>query len=272
MATQALPFEPMLAPRLTDARLQTHHAAQLATAMGISFLPPKSDDSHTNLGWLPQLGALASHLVPAPKPFHLAVRVADLMLLFVDDRFCAVDAFELNGRTIASAAEWIRSGISAHGADAGRFTLDKHYTIPAHPVAAGGAFDATNVAAFDQVARWFAGANEILNEVRQQNVGDAVRCWPHHFDIATLLTVAGGTIGVGMEPGDSYYDEPYYYVNKHPQPSGPPGIMLAGKGHWHDQEWIGAVLTGSNVNTADQQAQIQSFIKSALDAYQAASR
>jgi hypothetical protein len=134
-------------------------------------------------------------------------------------------------------------------------------------VAGGAPFDTTNAAALDQIARWFGGANDILNEVRQQNIGEAVRCWPHHFDIATLLTVAGGSIGIGMEPGDTYYDEPYYYVNKHPQPSGPPGVMLAGKGHWHKREWIGAVLTGSDVNAADQRTQIQSFINSAIAAY-----
>ena len=38
-----------------------------------------------------------------------------------------------------------------------------------------------------------------------------VRCWPHHFDIATLIEVVGATgaepahtIGAGMGPGDQY--------------------------------------------------------------------
>jgi hypothetical protein len=251
---------------LTDARLQTHHAAQLASAIGISFVPRQSDDSHTNLGWIPQHGALASHAVVAERPFHLALRVADLTLLLLDDRMEVDGSFSLNGQNITAAAAWIRKMVAARGADPGRFTLDRHFSIPSHAVADGVPFS-VDEAAFDQLSRWFASADEILNDVRQQRGGEAVRCWPHHFDIATLLAAPGSTIGVGMEPGDIYYDEPYYYVNKHPQPSGPPGVMLAAKGHWHTHDWIGAVLTGSNVDADDQRAQIQSFINSAIAAY-----
>jgi len=46
-----------------------------------------------------------------------------------------------------------------------------------------------------------------------------VLCWPHHFDIATLVTFASDrSSSVGLSPGDGSYDEPYYYVNVHPQP------------------------------------------------------
>src|SRR4051812_30076366 len=44
---------PETATRLSDARRQLHHAAQFATAAGISYLPARPDDSHTNLEWLP---------------------------------------------------------------------------------------------------------------------------------------------------------------------------------------------------------------------------
>ena len=70
-----------MAASLSDARLQAHHAAQFATAAGISYLPPEADDSQTNLEWLPELGALASHVIPGPSPFRIAVRVSDLTLL-----------------------------------------------------------------------------------------------------------------------------------------------------------------------------------------------
>ncbi|MEO7086735.1 MAG: hypothetical protein ABI442_15185 [Gemmatimonadaceae bacterium] len=268
MPAQPFPLDAALASKLTDARLQTHHAAQFAAAIGISYVPPQFDDSHTNLGWISELGALTSHMVASERPFHLGVRVADLTLLLVGEEFAVADSLPLHGRTIAAAAEWIRSHVTARGADASRFTLDKHYSIPMHAVAHGTAFDTGNRAAFDQLSRWFASASEILNGVRESHDGKTVRCWPHHFDIATVLDVgAGATIGIGMEPGDTYYDEPYYYAIKHPQPASPPGVMLAGKGHWHEHEWIGAVLSGSNVNAADQRGQIQSFINSAIASY-----
>ena len=75
-----------------------------------------------------------------------------------------------------------------------------------------------------------------------------------------------------MEPGDAYYDEPYYYVNRHPQPVAPPAVALNGNGAWHSREWIGAVLVGSKINAENQQEQIQSFITSAIESYSGPAR
>jgi hypothetical protein len=60
---------------------------------------------------------------------------------------------------------------------------------------------------------------------RRYRVGPgAVRCWPHHFDIATLLSLGRGdpegaaAIGIGMSPGDAYYPQPHFYISPWPAP------------------------------------------------------
>ena len=46
-----------------------------------------------------------------------------------------------------------------------------------------------------------------------------VRCWPHHFDMATLFNLGEDrSIGVGFSPGDESYDEPYFYCTPWPPP------------------------------------------------------
>src|SRR4029079_7803840 len=96
-----------------------------------------------------------------------------------------------------------------------------------------------------------------------------VRCWPHHFDIATLITPAEGkSVGVGLEPGDNYYDEPYFYVNMLPAPDAKAlPDSLEGDGVWHTQEWIGAVLPVSRItsDSQSQESQVQRFLRSAID-------
>jgi hypothetical protein len=109
-----------------------------------------------------------------------------------------------------------------------------------------------------------------LESIRKsgRNVSD-VRCWPHHFDIAVLIGVAAGrTVGAGMEPGDVYYDEPYFYVNLSPRPAAPPTAALAGHGSWHTHEWIGAVLPVSRLgeNAVDD---VRAFLNSAIEASRA---
>jgi len=262
-------LDPSQATLLTDARGQTHHAAQFATAAGISYLQHEADDSHTNLEWLPALGALASHVVPGTNPFRLAVRVADLTLLVLDGGGAVTSSIALHGQTIAGAAAWIRARLTELGADGRRYTLSRHYVIPAHPVGDGAAFDTSDRTNFEQLSRWFACAADELTALRSSTGASDVRCWPHHFDIAVLIDLgAGRSIGVGLEPGDGYYDEPYFYVNMHPQP--PAAALTAGldgNGRWHTREWIGAVLPGSRVINGDgQRTQISAFLHSAVTA------
>ena len=115
-----------MAASLIDARLQAHHAAQFAAAAGISYLPAEADDSHTNLEWLPELGALASHVIPAPSPFRIALRITDLTLLIVDARGVTTSSFALDGRTVEDAAAWLRARLNDLGADGRRYTLTRH--------------------------------------------------------------------------------------------------------------------------------------------------
>jgi hypothetical protein len=265
--TATLLLDPALATSLTDARLQAHHAAQFATATGISYLPHEADDSHTNLEWIPSVAALASHVVPSRTPFRVAVRIEDLTLLILDARDAPASSFALGGRTIADAATWLRARLNDLGVDGRRYTLTRHYVIPTHPVSAGAKFDGSNRAAFEQLAAWYATAAEELTTIRASNGASEVRCWPHHFDIAVLLEPgAGQSIGIGLEPGDGYYDEPYFYVNMHPAPA--PNALperLDGNGSWHTREWIGAVLPGSRVAAhAGQRTQIRAFLESAI--------
>ena len=263
------PFpDPAKARSLADARRQTHHAAQLATAAGISFLPRQADDSHTNLEWLPGLGALASRVVPSTSPFRVAVQVAGLGLFLLDDANALVDSMPLDGRTIADAESWLRQRVGGRGAQTSKFTLAKHYEIPHHDVDDGKPFDASDRGAFSELAAWFELATRQLERVRAANSSSEVRCWPHHFDIATLIDVAPGkTVGVGMEPGDVYYDEPYFYVNARPEPpASAVSTPLAGAGSWHTHEWFGAVLPGSRIRSSDGESQVAEFVESAIAA------
>ena len=256
---------------LTDARLQLHHAVQLATAAGISYLPAAPDDSHTNLEWIPELRALLSARVPGPRPIRVGIRVPDLNLLVTDGNDAVIHRAPLGGRVLADAAAWLKDTLASVGLDATRFTPKRHYEIPSHPVATGAAFR-VDTRAFEELTRWFGDGDTVLRASTARTTGaDDVRCWPHHFDIATLIHVAPGrTVGVGLEPGDGDYAEPYFYVNLTPPPAAAAveRVPLAGNGHWHTSGWIGAVLPGTRLGShgGAQEAQVREFIDSAVAA------
>lgn len=260
-----------LASRLTDARLQLHHAAQFATALGISYLAKEPDDSHTNLGWNSVHGALFSRSVTGSAgAVTLGLRVADLTLLVARDE-AIVATIPLHAITTASATDLLRRALAAEGLDPARFTLARHYDLPGHAVLSGAPYNTTHAIAFQQLAQWFGNAAVELERVARAVPGASdVRLWPHHFDIAVLVTVGpGASTGAGLAPGDSYYGEPYFYVNAHPEPQiAQLTDPLAGGGSWHTHEWIGAVLPGSRVtgDAAAQQAQVRAYLDVSLAA------
>jgi hypothetical protein len=259
-------LDPTKGTALVDARRQVHHAAQLATALGISYLPARPDDSHTNLEWIERIGALASNAIGSPA-VRIAVRPFPFAMLVLDASANVVASYPLDGRTIDDATAWIRRQLADRGLDSTRYTLKRHYEIPSHPVDTGAAFRATTPELFEQLGAWYSiGADALGRVVSAATNASVVRCWPHHFDIATLLEVAPGkTISLGMEPGDGYWAEPYFYASMYPVPNAQLARPeLGGDGVWNTRDWIGPVLPSSRMGATFQPAQVDEFIQSAV--------
>jgi hypothetical protein len=269
-----LQIDPARGGTLTDARLQLHHAVQLAASAGISYLAKRSDDSHTNFEWIGGSETLASNPIPAGTTrIRVGICVADFTVAVLSERGDVRASHPLIGETVAGAAAWLRSELQSAGLEGSAFTLARHYEIPDHAVARGGRFDPAR-ADLGELSRWFANGAAVLQQVRSAERGASeVRCWPHHFDIATLITLRPEkTVGVGLEPGDVYYDEPYFYVNARPQPRVEAlPETLAGGGFWHTHEWIGAVLPASRLpaHGGEQLEQVTRFLASAVPACKA---
>lgn len=202
----------------TDARLQLHWAAQLAATVGRTLATPRADDSHASFRWMD--GALVQE-----DRFRSGLRLHDLTLLLGDAELA------LDGRTLDDGFAWLAS--RAPGV---RKQFDD--PMPHHAVADGAPFSRRDAEAFEELARCYAEAAALLRAF-----SDDVRCWPHHFDIATLLELGGGkTIGIGRSPGDESCDEPYWYVNHYPATARRDLPPLAGGGRWHTDGWVGAML------------------------------
>ncbi|MCZ6539453.1 MAG: hypothetical protein O6922_06475 [Chloroflexi bacterium] len=265
---------------LTDARLQLHYAAQVVSAVGASLLEPQPDDSHPNLGWSEELGGLTGHHVPGARSFRAALQFAELRLLLLDGNGQTLAEFPLDGRSLDAAMHWLSSAIEANGTALPADGIRRPpYELPDHPVATGASFSHSAENAYAELARWYANAGGALAKLVSHIDGaSTVRCWPHHFDIATLVvlerTAEGDmakTVGIGLSPGDSSYDEPYWYVSPWPAPDAEilPPLDVAGR--WHTEGFTAAVLTGSEL-TADGSASQSEKLDNFLDRAFAASR
>jgi hypothetical protein len=221
---------------LTDARLQLHWAAQVAATPGRTLSPPRADDSQTSFRW-------AGAALVQEDEFRAGLRMRDLVLLLGDREV------PLDGRTIDDAFAWLAAQLPG---------LRKQFDdpLPGHPVAEGAPFSRRDAEAFEELSRYYGEAARLLKAIH-----DDVRCWPHHFDIATLLEFDGGkSIGAGLSPGDESCDEPYWYVNHSPRTSHRNFPPLAGGGTWHTEGWLGAILPASRNGDA------KAFLDSAVAA------
>jgi hypothetical protein len=261
--------------RLREARLQAHHAVQWLARSARAFVPPQPDDSHTSLGWDDALDGFVTH--PLKGDVRLGLRIADLTLLVggADGQ----RSFPLDGRTDADARRWLGEQLPTYGLDADGLDAKAPYEIAAHAVARGGAYGAGGLAdARAELAAWFANAHGALGGVRRQMIArglaaSPVRCWPHHFDMATLTLLEGGdaeharSVNAGLSPGDEHYDEPYFYVSPYPYPQPAKLPPLPAVGHWHVQGFTAAIAPANRiVKTADHQAAITGFLDAAVAA------
>jgi hypothetical protein len=244
-------LDPERSPHLAAARDTLHQAAQLVAGAGASLLAPVDDDSHT------ALRVEGMQLVGHRAALHVVTFVLE-----AEDRDLALD-----GRTLAEGERFLSEVFGAP------VTRPRHYELPPHPAAEGAPLTAPAREDRAQLAAWYATMQRLLTALAAREPhATPVRLWPHHFDLATLLVLdpdlgseAGRTVGVGFSPGDAGIDEPYVYVNVHPRPEAPELPALGHGGRWHTEGWLGAVLPGSSIESAEgAEAQIQAFMDAAL--------
>ena len=242
---------------LVAARNLAHHAAQWPARAARANLGAVPDDSQSAFTWDASHAALVSRVLPAKgSGVRVGIRMARLELI-VTSGDSVLDAFQFDGRTDAAAGAWLDSKLHALGLKpAGGVALP--YSLPAHPT--GGQPHELGMLGRElgELSRWFSGPAEMLEEFAGKLAGlrpgpGPLLCWPHHFDMATLVRLdseAGETarsVGVGISPGDEFYAQPYVYVNPWPRFDAGNLPALPPPGRWHTEGFFGAVATGEEI-------------------------
>ena len=238
-----------------------------------AYLQPRPDDGHTSLGWIDTLNGLVTH--PLEDGTRLWLNVADFTLSWGDDKDAV--SFILGGRTDDQVRQWLGEQAAKRGLDAVALDAPAPYALPLDVLARGGTYDAVSFSdGFAELAAWFANADISLGRIRaditkrELDVSE-VRCWPHHFDLAILISFrarngATGYVGAGLSPGDEYYDEPYFYVSMYPRPDTATLPQLPELGHWHTHEFAAAVAPAHRILAAEnREATTDRFLSSAVE-------
>lgn len=262
-----------LAPTaLVPARLELHYAAQIVSAAGTSLLEAAPDYSHTALSFDAGSGSMLGAALRSG--LRAALNVPQLRLELWGADSIPVATLELRGQTLAEGTAWLGRALSEQLGEDIELVHPEH-DLPQHELSVGARFEVDEPEAFAELGRYFAVAASALEQVAQDASASPVRLWPHHFDLATLLTIdaeAGTSVGVGLSPGDGGYAEPYFYVTPWPYPKDAPTAPLAAGGRWHTEGWTGALLTGTawlEGDASGQRARLDAFLEAAIPACRA---
>jgi hypothetical protein len=236
---------------LVRDRLLLHHGVQILASFCQALLEARPDDGHRSMIWVDDDRAFRTEATR--DGLHAVLRVPHFMLeLRRGD--AAVDVLGLSRRTVAEGRTWLGAAVGEVRSTPEVELESPEYEIPEHP-AGGDAPLEPDPKALLELSRWYHNAHLVLGPLAS-GVPEAspVRCWPHHFDMATLMTFPAADdaedpryVGVGLSPGDDGYAFPYLYVNGWPAPRAADLPELAPPGHWHTDGWVGAVLKAEEV-------------------------
>ncbi|HIK19099.1 MAG TPA: hypothetical protein IGS53_27975 [Leptolyngbyaceae cyanobacterium M33_DOE_097] len=264
---------------LIESRLQLHYAVQFIAATGAALAEALPDYSHTSLSWNPHLKAFVGPTIQGTNPFQVAIDPVAFALVVLNQQAEQVTTLPLHGKSMGEGLTWLKQEVAKRGQDPSAIVFLDYPPddFPTHALAQGGLFEAGPEANRSELASYFHNTHALLQYVilAYEEVSE-IHIWPHHFDIATLITLPKTqadqtlTIGVGLSPGDTSYHEPYWYVSPYPYPETTNLPAIAGDGFWHTQHWVGAVLPASCLHSGEdaiaQQHQVEAFLESAIKA------
>lgn len=244
---------------LTPDRIQLHYAIQFIALIGNALGEPQPDESQGTLYWDTDLQSFVGLKIPHTQ-IQVALEPVGLTSLILEHHR-PIAQFSLPDYTFSEAFQWHRQQLISLGLPQAKELYLPPYPpadFPDHPLAQGAPFTSGNPAARQELAAHYALTSPYLQAIAQTEPGAApVHIWPHHFDLATLITLPTSptapdtptqSIGVGFSPGDTSYDEPYWYVTPYPYPDAP-ALPTLSLGHWHTLGWVGAVLLATALKT-----------------------
>jgi hypothetical protein len=219
------------------ARQRLHAAAQWLSRLGYAYAIRAADDSHGAADW--RDGKLwSAPLGPAELPASLDAVNLKLTL--------GSDDIALNGLDEAGRHKRVGQLLKRAGLDPSR--LDEPLPWEGEAPVAVLNRDACVMEPMQiELAAHYQAASGVLKTLADAKAGSSpVKLWPHHFDIATLITINDvsdevQTIGVGLAPDDTHFTTPYLYVSPWPKPPGPLRSPLPGW-RWHEEGFTALVL------------------------------
>ncbi len=97
---------------------------------------------------------------------------------------------QLNGTTLKQVASDLQFFLEDHGLPKHVFTMERHFELPDYSDHWSSPFDTSDQEAFDLISSAYSNAYPLIKTLatKDSRAGELLT-WPHHFDMAILLTL-----------------------------------------------------------------------------------
>ena len=261
---------------LQQARAELHQAIQFVGAVGRSYSPSSAEDEYGSLNWDDGGKMLVSVVVGKNQRIYAGMSLSrfDLGVYHEDGR--PVDSINLKGLGSTEIVSWLKKVLGNVGLDEDMLTLELPYQIPDYKDVIGKKLKFKRKKVFAEFSKLYENAARVLDHYKSDysEYAGAIKCWPHHFDIATQLIFSENSdmdnknyVSLGFSPGDENYKRPYYYINLWPVPElSSQDLPAVGKGNWNTKGWFGATLDIKTIKKAEDEDQQAGMVKDFYDA------
>ncbi|WP_299535014.1 hypothetical protein [Ulvibacterium sp.] len=242
---------------------QVHLAAQYLAMAGKTFLPPKADDSHTNIGFMPETETLET-LPLHPSGQKLVFDYSDFSLKWESN---VTHSFPLDGKSHNEVVAWINAMVTLSPLTQ-RYVYELHYELP-YSALGDFKFELADPLQLQELLNLRKLGHVVLRSfLERKNLTSDICIWPHHFDTGAFSPLndgSGKSVGLGLAIPDSLCDEHYFYISGY---LGNEALDVSDfntltHGTWDPKNLKGALLPVSN---ADSKSAVQ-FFEEALRAY-----
>lgn len=240
-----------------------HLAAQYLAAAGISFVDPKEDDSHTNLGYDLQKNEIYTHPL-SPAGDYLSLVLTDFSLHWNGPS--GSSNYNLQNSSHKDALAWIMM-VSDKPEIRGEYQYRFHYTLP-YDISDDYIFHATAEDLLRE-SQMRTMARIVISSVLQIHAMESeIRIWPHHFDTGALAVPPGKeqiSIGLGLAIPDSLIDSYYFYISAY---EGHNAIDTTSFDELVNGQWLNNGFKGAALDAADRKEhQVIDFYKEAIKTF-----
>ncbi|MCG8443197.1 MAG: hypothetical protein MI723_15445 [Caulobacterales bacterium] len=254
---------------LSEAREKLHRAAQWLARMARSYYPPADDDSHTALAFHGPSGAAGLPAIAGGRGDVIPSFIFPEMALALshDAAGCILGLADMDE---AARERAVRDALAEVGLDPARLVLELPYAdeVPSAPDSAPDTEQAV------ELTRYYANMEACLTELSGRFACiSPVRLWPHHFDLARLISLddaadpeAARSIGVGLAPDDSAYDQPYLYIAPWPPNLATDRLPAPAGLRWHQGDFTALVATAEEIMLGpDARARVDAAIDAGVE-------